>query len=48
MKKLTETTGPNIPATPEEIAEVVIFAATTGANMLNGTIVNCAGGQIFQ
>ncbi|RUS46864.1 SDR family oxidoreductase [Cohnella sp. AR92] len=46
--KLAASTGPNIPATPEDIAEVVIFAATTGADMLNGTIVNCAGGEIFQ
>lgn len=45
--KLHASTGPNIPATPEEIADTVIFAMTTGANMLNGTIVNCAGGEIF-
>ncbi|TVX99061.1 SDR family NAD(P)-dependent oxidoreductase [Cohnella terricola] len=48
MAKLGASTGPNIPATPEAIADVVIFAATTGADMLNGTVVNCAGGQIFQ
>ncbi|MCP1133656.1 SDR family oxidoreductase [Paenibacillus polysaccharolyticus] len=47
-QKLMATTGPNIPAAPEDIAEVVVFAATTGADMLNGTIVNCAGGQIYQ
>lgn len=46
--KLGATTGPNTPATPEEIAEAVFFAATTGAKMLTGTVVNCAGGQIFQ
>ncbi|BBI35868.1 SDR family NAD(P)-dependent oxidoreductase [Cohnella abietis] len=48
MAKLVASTGPNIPATPEAIAEAVIFAATTGADLLNGTVVNCAGGQIFQ
>jgi len=48
MAKLTASTGPNIPATPEAIAEAVIFAATTGADMLNGTVMNCAGGEIFQ
>ncbi|MBB6638391.1 SDR family NAD(P)-dependent oxidoreductase [Cohnella thailandensis] len=48
MAKLGASTGPSLPATPEEIAEVVIFAATTGADMLNGTVVNCAGGEIFQ
>lgn len=47
MKKLAASTGPNIPATPEEVADMVIFALTTGATMLNGTIVNCAGGEIF-
>lgn len=46
--KLGATTGPNTPATPEEIAEAVFFGATTGAKMLTGTIINCAGGQIFQ
>jgi len=48
MAKLVASTGPNIPATPEDIAEAVIFAATTGASLLNGTVVNCAGGEIFQ
>ncbi|MGM9924902.1 MAG: SDR family NAD(P)-dependent oxidoreductase [Bacillus sp. (in: firmicutes)] len=45
--KLMASTGPNIAATPEEIADTVIFALTTGAKMLNGTVVNCAGGEIF-
>ncbi|WP_375090507.1 hypothetical protein ACDZ29_06735 [Peribacillus sp. RS7] len=40
-------TGPNISVTVEEIADMVIFASTTGVIMLNGTIVNCAGGEIF-
>lgn len=40
------TTGPNIPATPEEVAEAVVFAMTNG-KLLTGSIVNCAGGQIF-
>ena len=40
------TTAPNIPATPEEVAEAVIFAMTNG-KLLTGSIVNCAGGQIF-
>ncbi|WP_127534451.1 SDR family NAD(P)-dependent oxidoreductase [Paenibacillus kobensis] len=48
MAKLYASTGPNIPATPEAIAEAVIFAATTGADLLNGTIMNCAGGEIYQ
>ncbi|MFT9849463.1 SDR family NAD(P)-dependent oxidoreductase [Aneurinibacillus sp. REN35] len=48
MAKMMASTGPNIPATAEEIADVVIFALTTGAAMLNGTIVNCSGGEIFQ
>ncbi|WP_042347991.1 SDR family NAD(P)-dependent oxidoreductase [Bacillus massiliigorillae] len=47
LAKLQASTGPNIPATPEDVADTVIFALTTGANMLNGTIVNCAGGEIF-
>lgn len=40
------TTGPNIPASPEEVAEAVVFAMTNG-KLLTGSIVNCAGGQIF-
>ncbi|MFF2481778.1 SDR family NAD(P)-dependent oxidoreductase [Paenibacillus sp. NPDC058071] len=48
LAKLIASTGPNNAATPEEIADVVIFALTTGAVMLNGTVVNCAGGQIYQ
>lgn len=45
--QLAASTGPNIAATPEDIADTVIFALTTGAAMLTGTIVNCAGGEIF-
>lgn len=45
--KIQASTGPNIAATAEEIADVVIFAMTTGATMLNGTVVSCAGGEIF-
>lgn len=44
--KIHATTPPNIPATAEEIADVVIFAMNS-AKTLNGSIVNCAGGQIF-
>ncbi|MCU9614569.1 SDR family oxidoreductase [Caldibacillus lycopersici] len=44
--KIAATTAPNIPATAEEIADVVIFAMN-GAKTLNGSIVNCAGGQIY-
>ncbi|MFS0674540.1 SDR family NAD(P)-dependent oxidoreductase [Ornithinibacillus sp. 179-J 7C1 HS] len=44
--KIAATTAPNIPATAEEIADVVIFAMG-GAKMLNGSVVNCAGGQIY-
>jgi len=48
MAKLVASTGPNIPATADAIAEAVIFAATTGADLLNGTVMNCAGGEIYQ
>lgn len=48
FSKLVSSTGPNIAAEPEEIADVVIFALTTGAIMLSGTTVNCSGGEIFQ
>lgn len=48
MAKLVASTGPNIAATPEAIAEAVIFAATVGADLLNGTVMNCSGGEIFQ
>jgi len=44
--KIMATTAPNIPATPEEIADVVIFAMKA-SRQLNGSIVNCAGGQIY-
>ncbi|WP_050615062.1 SDR family NAD(P)-dependent oxidoreductase [Bacillus testis] len=40
------STGPNIPATAEEVAEAVTFAMTNG-KLLTGSIVNCAGGQIY-
>jgi len=46
LKGISETTGPNISATPEEVAEAVIFAMTNG-KLLSGSIVNCAGGQIY-
>jgi len=44
--KIAATTAPNIPATAEEIADVVIFALNH-SKTLNGSIVNCAGGQIY-
>ena len=40
------TTGPNIAATAEEVAEAIIFAIENG-KLLTGSIINCAGGQIF-
>lgn len=43
---IAASTGPNIPATAEEIADVVIFAMNR-AKTLNGSTVNCAGGQIY-
>ncbi|KAA8745377.1 SDR family NAD(P)-dependent oxidoreductase [Paenibacillus sp. UASWS1643] len=46
IKGISETTGPNVSATPEEVAEAVIFAMTNG-KLLSGSIVNCAGGQIY-
>ncbi|MFS0784079.1 SDR family NAD(P)-dependent oxidoreductase [Bacillus sp. 1P06AnD] len=47
VKQLQASTGPSRAATPEEIADVVIFALTEGGPMLTGTIVNCAGGEIY-
>ena len=44
--KIAATTAPHIPATAEEIADVMIFAMNN-ARTLNGSIVNCAGGQIY-
>lgn len=43
---IKETTPPNIAATPEEVAESMIFAMKNG-KLLTGSIINCAGGQIF-
>ena len=40
------TTPPNIPATAEEVAEAMVFAMTNG-KLLTGSVVNCAGGQIY-
>jgi len=45
-KAITVSTPPNIPATPEEIAEAMIFAMENG-KILNGSTINCAGGQIL-
>lgn len=45
-QKIEASTGPNIAATPEEIADVVLFGMAS-AKTLNGSILNCAGGQIF-
>ncbi|KMK75911.1 SDR family NAD(P)-dependent oxidoreductase [Alkalihalobacillus pseudalcaliphilus] len=44
--KIGATTGPNIAATAEEIADAVIFAMNNG-KVLTGSIINCAGGQIY-
>ncbi|AIW40056.1 MULTISPECIES: SDR family NAD(P)-dependent oxidoreductase [Paenibacillus] len=46
LKGISETTGPNITATADEVADAVIFAMTNG-KLLSGSIVNCAGGQIY-
>ena len=40
------TTPPNIAATPEEVAEAMIFAMKNG-KLLTGSTINCAGGQIL-
>lgn len=40
------STPPNIPATAEEVAEAMLFAMKNG-KLLNGSTVNCAGGQIY-
>lgn len=47
LENLSSSTGPNRPASPEEIADVVMFILESGAPLVNGTIVNCAGGQIY-
>lgn len=46
LKEYLRTTGPNITATAGEVADAVIFAMTNG-KLLSGSIVNCAGGQIY-
>jgi len=45
-KAIGATTGPNIAATAEEVAEAMIFAMNN-SKMLTGSTINCAGGQIF-
>lgn len=43
---IKETTPPNIAATADEVAESMLFAMKNG-KLLTGSIINCAGGQIF-
>lgn len=45
-KAIGATTGPNIAASAEEVAEAMIFAMNN-SKMLTGSTINCAGGQIF-
>lgn len=45
-KAIFVSTPPNIAATPEEIAEAMIFAMENG-KILTGSTINCAGGQIL-
>lgn len=45
-KAIAVTTPPNIAATPEEIAEAMIFAMEN-SKMLTGSTINCCGGQII-
>lgn len=45
-KAIALTTPPNIAATPEEIAEAMIFAMENG-KILTGSTINCCGGQII-
>ncbi|MGE7981801.1 SDR family NAD(P)-dependent oxidoreductase [Solibacillus sp. NPDC093137] len=45
-KAIFVTTPPNIAATPEEVADAMLFAMNN-SKMLNGSTINCAGGQIF-
>ncbi len=40
------STGKNIAATAEEVAESMIFAMENG-KLLTGSIINCAGGEIY-
>ncbi|MER1985742.1 MAG: SDR family oxidoreductase [Solibacillus sp.] len=45
-KAILVTTPPNIAATAEEVAEAMLFAMENG-KLLNGSTINCAGGQIL-
>ncbi|NLY80796.1 MAG: SDR family oxidoreductase [Lysinibacillus sp.] len=45
-KAIVASTPPNIAATPEEVAEAMIFAMNN-SKLLNGSTINCAGGQIL-
>ena len=45
-KAIFTTTPPNIAATAEEVAEAMLFAMDNG-KLLNGSTINCAGGQIL-
>lgn len=45
-KAIFVTTPPNIAATAEEVAEAMLFAMDNG-KLLNGSTINCAGGQIL-
>lgn len=45
-KAIFVSTGPNIAATTDEVAEAMLFAMNNG-KLLTGSTINCAGGQIF-
>ena len=45
-KAIFVSTPPNIAATPEEVAEAMLFAMENG-KLLNGSTINCAGGQVL-
>lgn len=45
-KAIYVTTPPNIAATPEEVTAAMLFAMNN-SKMLNGSTINCAGGQIY-
>lgn len=45
-KAIFVSTPPNLAATPEEVAEAMLFAMENG-KLLNGSTINCAGGQIL-
>jgi len=45
-KAIFTSTPPNIAATAEEVAEAMLFAMENG-KLLNGSTINCAGGQIL-